>query len=141
MFKLDPQLVADTITIGDLPLCRLLLINDSQYPWCILVPRRNDIQEMYQLDETDQKQLMIESNTLGTLLMSHFEGDKLNVAALGNMVPQLHIHHIVRYKTDPAWPKPVWGALPNLSYEQQKLDDLVSDMTKLVASKISLQAC
>ncbi|MBX2848278.1 MAG: HIT domain-containing protein, partial [Acidiferrobacterales bacterium] len=81
MFELHPQLIADTVVIGDLPLCRLLLVNDAQYPWLILVPRRADIKESYQLNNDDQQQLLLESNTLGTLLMNHFNGDKLNVAA------------------------------------------------------------
>ncbi len=141
MFELHPQLSADTIVIGDLPLCRLLLVNDSQYPWLILVPRRVDIQENYQLDEPDRQQLLIESNTLSLLLMNHFDGDKLNVAALGNMVPQLHIHHIVRFKTDPAWPQPVWGVSPNLPYEEVILGTLVSKLAELVAGRLDLQAC
>ena len=141
MFELHPQLSADTIVIGDLPLCRLLLVNDSQYPWLILVPRRADIKESYQLDEPDRQQLMIESNTLSKLLMDHFNGDKLNVAALGNLVPQLHIHHIVRFVNDPAWPKPIWGVLPSQAYEEGIQSALVSELTELVSSKLDLLAC
>ena len=141
MFELHPQLSADTFVIGDLPLCRLLLVNDSQYPWLILVPRRAGIKESYQLNESDRQQLMIESNTLGRLLMNHFNGDKLNVAALGNMVPQLHIHHIVRFRTDPTWPQPVWGVLPSLAYKVNALNTLIFELTELVTSKLDLQAC
>jgi len=141
MFELHPQLAADSIAIGDLPLCRLLLINDAQYPWLVLVPRRTNIQESYQLNEADQQQLLFESNTLSKLLMSHFDGDKLNVAALGNMVPQLHIHHIVRFKIDPAWPNPVWGAIPNSPYLEDKLEQIISELKKLVASKLDLKVC
>ena len=107
MFELHPQLAQDTITISDFPLCRLLLINDSNYPWFILVPRRSQIREIYELQESDQRQLLKESSQLSRVLVKIFQADKLNVAALGNMVPQLHIHHIVRYQDDQAWPKPV----------------------------------
>lgn len=141
MFELHPQLTADTRVIGDFPLCRLLVVNDSQYPWLILVPRRAGIRESYQLIYNDQQQLLLESNTLSRLLMSHFEGDKLNIAALGNMVPQLHIHHIVRFKTDLAWPKPIWGVAPNLPYEEEKLEAIISDLSKLIASELELTIC
>ncbi len=108
-FKLHPRLAADCQVVGDFPLCRLLLMNDAQYPWFILVPRRESVREIYELDETDQQQLLRESSRLSRALMRAFKGDKLNVAALGNVVPQLHVHHIVRCRNDPAWPAPVWG--------------------------------
>lgn len=95
--------------IGGLPLSRLLLLNDVRYPWFILVPRREGITEIYQLDEADQQQLLHESSHLGRFLMESFNGDKLNIGALGNLVPQLHLHHIVRFTGDEAWPGPVWG--------------------------------
>ncbi|MDB4511982.1 HIT domain-containing protein [Arenicella sp.] len=141
MFELHPQLAADTITLGDLPLCRLVLVNDAQYPWLILVPRRADIQESYQLSELDQQQLLFESNTLGLLLMGHFKGDKLNIANLGNIVPQLHVHHVVRFRTDPAWPRPVWGVLPSIAYEEVTLKKLVAELTQLVASELDIIIC
>lgn len=115
-FELHPQLAADTTLIGDLPLCRLLLMNDRQYPWTILVPRQEGLREIHQLSETDLQQFWRESVQLSRALMTLFEGDKLNVAALGNMVPQLHVHHIVRFASDPAWPAPVWGRLPTQPY-------------------------
>jgi diadenosine tetraphosphate (Ap4A) HIT family hydrolase len=116
-FELHPKLAADTFVIGDLDLCRLLLMNDAQYPWCILVPRRAGIREIYELEEADQALLWKESANLGRALMKAFAGTKLNVAALGNVVPQLHLHHIVRFDNDPAWPGPVWGKLPAKPYE------------------------
>lgn len=115
-FKLHPRLAADTATVGDLPLCRLLLMNDAQYPWFILVPRRENAREIYLLEEPDQQQLLRESSLLSRALMDAFSGEKLNVAALGNMVPQLHLHYIVRYAGDPAWPGPVWGRHPPRPY-------------------------
>lgn len=120
MFSLHPQLEKDCIVIGDFPLSRLLLLNDARFPWCILVPRRESVSEIYQLSDEDQQQLLKESSQLGRFLMESFNGDKLNIGALGNMVPQLHVHHIVRYKGDEAWPGPVWGvgqAVPFLGEE------------------------
>lgn len=122
-FALHPQLAADCFVLGDTPLSRLLLMNDAQYPWCILVPRRTDIREIYQLDAADQRQLLDESTRLGEALMRTFSGDKLNVAALGNRVPQLHLHHVVRRHNDAAWPAPVWGHHPARRYTaQERLD-------------------
>jgi len=115
-FALHPRLAADTFVLGDFPLCRLLLMNDAQYPWCILVPRREGAREIYLLDERDQQQLLRESAQLSRAMMDAFSGHKLNVAALGNVVPQLHVHHIVRFPGDPAWPGPVWGRHPPRPY-------------------------
>lgn len=115
-FALHPRLAADTFPVGDLPLCRVLLMNDAQYPWCVLVPRRENAREIYLLEEADQLQLWRESARLSRALMQAFSGHKLNVAALGNVVPQLHLHHIVRYPGDPAWPGPVWGRHPPKPY-------------------------
>jgi diadenosine tetraphosphate (Ap4A) HIT family hydrolase len=108
-FVLAPRLQADCLLVGDAPLSRVLLFNDSRYPWVILVPRRAGITEIHQLAAADQHQLLSESSELGAWLMSRFCGDKLNVAAIGNLVPQLHLHHVVRFLGDPAWPGPVWG--------------------------------
>lgn len=116
MFSLHPQLARDCHVIGEFPLCHLLLMNDCQYPWFILVPAREDISEIYQLSDEDQAQLWRESVQLSRVLASHFSPDKLNIASLGNVVPQLHLHHIVRYRHDPAWPAPVWGRFPAQPY-------------------------
>ena len=132
MFELHPQLALDTITIGDFPLCRLLLINDSNYPWFILVPRRSQIREIYELQESDQRQLLKESSQLSRVLVKIFQADKLNVAALGNMVPQLHIHHIVRYQNDQAWPKPVWGLFPAQTYTERELQEVCGNVAALL---------
>ncbi len=115
-FELDPRLAADCHRLGSLPLCELLLMDDAQYPWCILVPRRAGVREIYELSAADQAQLLAESVALGRALRAAFGGDKLNVAALGNVVPQLHLHHIVRHVGDPAWPAPVWGRVPPRPY-------------------------
>ena len=117
-FELHPRLAADTIVLGDFPLCRLLLMNDAQYPWFILVPRREGAREIYLLEERDQQQLLRESTHLSRAIMEAFRGDKLNVAALGNVVPQLHVHHIVRYQGDRAWPAPAFGGDPPPQYTE-----------------------
>lgn len=128
MFELHSQLAQDTFTIGDFPLCRLLLCNDSNYPWFILVPRRAQIREIFELDESDQRQLLKESSQLSLVLVKIFQADKLNVAALGNMVPQLHVHHIVRYQDDLAWPKPVWGLFPAQAYTERALQEICGNV-------------
>jgi len=125
MAALHPQLAKDCLVLGQFSLCRLLLMNDANYPWFILVPDREGVKEIYQLREDDQQQLLRESSILSRVLMEVFAGEKLNVAALGNVVPQLHIHHIVRYRHDPAWPAPVWGKLPVKSYSDAELSSTV----------------
>jgi diadenosine tetraphosphate (Ap4A) HIT family hydrolase len=124
MAVLHPQLAADCIVLGRFPLCHLLLMNDRNYPWFILVPDRADIREIYQLEATDRNQLLNESCLLSEFLMNEFNGDKLNVAALGNLVPQLHLHHVVRYESDPAWPTPVWGKHAALPYSETALEEV-----------------
>lgn len=131
-FELHPRLAADTVTVGDLPLCRLLLMHDARYPWTILVPRRTGLREIYELNDADQKLFWQESAQLSKALMTAFKGDKLNVAALGNMVPQLHIHHIVRYAGDAAWPAPVWGKHPPQPYAMSDLTERVNTLQSLL---------
>ncbi|WLG94779.1 HIT domain-containing protein [Pseudomonas sp. FP198] len=121
MFALDPRLQQDTLPIGDFPLCRLLLSNDSNYPWFILVPRRENISELFQLDDADQQQLWKETTALAETLKDSFDADKLNVATLGNVVSQLHMHVIVRKREDAAWPAPVWGKLPAQPYAAEQV--------------------
>lgn len=108
-FQLHERLRADTIGLGFSGLCEIRLMNDSTWPWVLLVPAVPGIREIYQLTVEQQHQLMAESSALSEAMMDAFGGDKMNVAALGNMVPQLHLHHIVRFEGDPAWPGPVWG--------------------------------
>ncbi|GAW86348.1 conserved hypothetical protein [Bathymodiolus platifrons methanotrophic gill symbiont] len=97
-------------------------MNDSQFPWLILVPERDNITEIHQLPPKDQQQLIYESSYIAEQLANLFHADKMNIAALGNMVPQLHIHHVVRYKTDKVWPAPIWGKLEAIAYTDQELD-------------------
>lgn len=128
MFNLHAQLAKDCVFVCDLPLCQVLMLNDSQYPWLILVPRVADIKEIIDLSPTQQQVLWQESAQVSGVLQSLFKGDKLNVAALGNMVPQLHIHHIVRYTSDAAWPKPVWGQVPAIPYEADALAERLAEI-------------
>ena len=116
MWQLDQQLRDDTVTIGDLPLCRVLLNNDGNYPWLILVPRREDLVELTDLNESGRATLMREIAQVSAALKAHTHCHKLNVAALGNVVAQLHVHVIARFRTDPAWPDPVWGRGPAVPY-------------------------
>lgn len=121
MFALDPRLQEDTFVIGEFPLCQLLLSKDANYPWFILVPRRADISELFQLDDKDQAQLWKETTFLAETLKDSFAADKMNVATLGNVVSQLHMHVIVRRRTDPAWPAPVWGNKPAIAYTAEQV--------------------
>ena len=124
MFSLHPQLAADTLRLGDFPLSHCLLMNDMHYPWLILVPRVENIREIFELSEKNQQQLLWESSWLSERLSKHFNADKINIGALGNMVPQLHLHHIARYQNDAAWPSPVWGKHPAQAYTADKLHAL-----------------
>jgi len=124
-WTLHPQLAADTIAVGDLALARLLLANDANYPWLILVPRMAGISELTDLDPNEQVQLLGEIDAAAKALKSVTEYDKLNVAALGNMVAQLHVHVIGRRHSDAAWPKPVWGAAPPAPYNTAVRDGLI----------------
>jgi len=128
MAGIHDQLLADCLLIGRFPLCHLLLSRDANYPWCILVPDREDVTEIHQLSDTDQQQLIQESSQLARALVKVFSPDKLNIAALGNIVPQLHLHHIVRYRNDPAWPAPVWGRIAARPYDEQQLAALLEHL-------------
>lgn len=124
MFVLDPRLEQDTYVLGDFPLCRLLLSKDANYPWFILVPRRADVSELFQLDGGDQQQLWKETTELAETLKDSFAADKMNVATLGNVVSQLHMHVIVRRRSDLAWPSPVWGHSPASQYAAEQLAEI-----------------
>lgn len=126
MFNLDSRLQQDCRVIGEYPLSRLLLMNDSQYPWFILVPRREEVSELFQLDAADQQQLWKEAVSLAEVLKDSFGADKMNVATLGNVVSQLHVHVIARRKSDAAWPAPVWGRAPAVPYTEGQIADLLA---------------
>lgn len=117
-FVLHERLAADTFRVTDWPLCRVLLLNDARFPWCVLVPRRFGVRELHELDDADQCALVRESSRLSRAMLALFQGEKMNVAALGNIVSQLHVHHIVRLQKDCAWPKAVWGSGDAVAYAE-----------------------
>jgi diadenosine tetraphosphate (Ap4A) HIT family hydrolase len=123
-WSLHPQLAADTMPVCDLALSRLLVMNDANFPWLILVPRRAGAGEMIDLG-AEQALLMDEIAQVSRALKDETHCDKLNVAAIGNVVPQLHIHVVARRKDDAAWPKPVWGAVPRREYEADVMERFV----------------
>ncbi len=127
-FKLHPQLQQDCLIVGNFALSQILMMNDSQYPWLILVPRRAEIREIYQLAEADREQLLRESCWLAQALADLFQPDKLNIAAIGNLVPQLHLHHVARYRTDIAWPAPIWGKFAAVPYCDQEAEQRIVDL-------------
>lgn len=131
-WTLHPQLDKDTAPVGDLPLCRVLLIKDAHYPWLVLVPRRPETVEIIDLDEVAQAQLMTEISRVSRALREVTGCDKLNVAALGNAVPQLHVHIIARRRTDAAWPRPVWGVMPPKHYDPRDMQNLIEALRRKV---------
>ena len=131
-WTLHPQLASDTVNLGDLPLCQVLVVQDANYPWLLLVPRRPDIVEVLDLDEVEQAQLMTETTRVARALREITKCDKLNIAALGNVVPQLHVHVIARRKTDAAWPRPVWGVVPPVDHDPEELKQFISAIRKKI---------
>jgi diadenosine tetraphosphate (Ap4A) HIT family hydrolase len=131
-WSLHERLKEDTIDIGDLPLCRVLVIKDAHYPWLLLVPRRAGIVEIIDLDEVEQAQLMTEISRVARALKEITICDKLNIAALGNVVPQLHVHIIARRLTDAAWPRPVWGVAPPLAHDAEEVQTFISTLRRKI---------
>ena len=129
-WSLHPQLAADTVPVGDLALARVLLANDANYPWLILVPRRPGLVELIDLAPNEQVQLMGEIDAAARVLKAVTECEKLNIAALGNVVAQLHIHVVARRHSDAAWPKPVWDAAPPLAYNPTVRDGLIGALRR-----------
>ena len=129
-WSLHPQLAQDTVPVGDLALSRVLLANDANFPWAILVPRRPGLVELIDLEENAQIQLLGEIAAAARTLKSITECEKLNIAALGNQVPQLHVHVIARRHSDAAWPKPVWGAAAPAAYIPAVRDGLVGALRR-----------
>lgn len=130
LFTLDERLQRDTIAVGSLALCDVLLMNDATYPWCILVPRRANISEIFQLQDSEQQQLWKETSFMAAQMKCMFHADKMNVAALGNVVAQLHMHVVARRQQDIAWPAPVWGRQPAVSYAAQPAQDMQQKIRK-----------
>ena len=129
-FALDPRLAADTHRVGDLALSRVLIINDANYPWLLLVPRHLGANEIVDLEEVEQAQLMTEITRVSRALKEITKCDKLNVAALGNVVPQLHVHIIARRTSDAAWPRPVWGVMPPLAHDAEEVQNFINALRR-----------
>jgi diadenosine tetraphosphate (Ap4A) HIT family hydrolase len=127
-FSLHPTLARDTVEVARLPLCRVLLMNDRRFPWLILVPEREDAREIVDLAPADRAVLIEEIAQSSAVLQSLFQPDKLNVGALGNVVPQLHVHVIARFATDPAWPGPVWGSGAPQPYQKDEIEEIKGRM-------------
>lgn len=132
-FRLHNRLETDSLFIADLKLCQLRLINDARFVWVLLIPKRENIKEIYDLSDVDYTRLMEETRSVGKALMDTFQGDKLNIGALGNMVPQLHMHVIVRRKGDAAWPGAVWGNGTAEPYSEDALQEIRRMLTKSLA--------
>jgi diadenosine tetraphosphate (Ap4A) HIT family hydrolase len=131
-WTLHPQLARDTAALGDLSLSRVLVMNDTNYPWLILVPRKPGVTEVIDLEDGEQSELMREITQAARALREVTACHKLNIAALGNAVPQLHIHVIARFRHDAAWPKPVWGVAPARAYEGAALAALTGPLRKRI---------
>ncbi len=132
-FELHPQLAFDTSVIGHFPLCIALLHKDNSVPWVILVPKKADLKELHHLPMQEQQQFLLESQAVSQALEATFAPDKLNLGALGNMVPQLHIHHIARFKNDIAWPGPLWGNTAGSFREPSVQQALVEQIQQAIA--------
>jgi diadenosine tetraphosphate (Ap4A) HIT family hydrolase len=133
MFELHPRLTADTATVADWPLCRVLLMNDAAYPWLILVPRRPDVAEITDLEVSDRHVLMEEISRASLALRRAVSPHRINVGALGNVVAQLHVHIIGRFTDDAAWPRPVWGAAPPVPYAPEALERRLAELRAVLA--------
>ena len=135
MFALHSQLKSDTHFICDLPLSSALLMNDANYLWLILVPRKPDLVELTDLSFAEQTQVLQEINSVAKILKKEFDAEKLNIAALGNVVSQLHIHVIGRKKNDATFPKPVWGNAPAKPYAKKEAEALIQKLKSLLPNE------
>ena len=133
--KLDERLAQDSQFVAELPLCQLRLMNDARFPWLLLIPRRAEASEIFDLNKADQQQLWHEASVLGQMLKTLTQADKINVASLGNVVGQLHVHVVARQRDDAAWPGPIWGHGECQLYAPDRLDDmrhsLLAELEKL----------
>ncbi len=134
IFALDPRLAADTLFVSDLALSRLLLMNDARYPWLILVPRRENLREIVDLDAADRATLIEEIALVSRFVQSLPDVDKINVGALGNIVGQLHVHVVGRAVGDPAWPGPVWGVGRAQRYAPERAAALIAEARAALAA-------
>ncbi|CED71986.1 putative uncharacterized protein, HIT family [Aliivibrio wodanis] len=138
-FQLHPRLQQDCIVLGNLPLCQVLMIKEDIGPWLILVPRIADLKEIHHMTDEQQVQFIKESSAVAQLLEDNFTPDKINIGALGNLVPQLHIHHIARFTTDCAWPGPVWGNTNGVIREQSDLLYLIEKLREKLSTLLGFK--
>ena len=129
-FDLNERLAADTWTVKDLALCRVLLMNDKRYPWLILVPRREGLRDFHDVPAADKATFLAEIDRVSEVLKVQTQAQKMNVAALGNIVPQLHVHVIARFENDEAWPNPVWGRGEAVPYPPSEIGGLIERLKK-----------
>ncbi|MZR32030.1 HIT domain-containing protein [Sneathiella litorea] len=134
MFQLHSQLAKDTFPVLTLPLSRVLLMNDARFPWIILVPEKPGLVDLHDLKHAEYNTLTREIRAASKAMAQLFSADKMNVATLGNMVPQLHIHVIARYRSDAAWPAPVWGKGEAVPYEKGVAEARITDIRKMLES-------
>ncbi|MGY3570333.1 HIT family protein [Vibrio paucivorans] len=132
-FELHPQLAKDTSVIGEFPLSLALLHKDNAVPWVILVPKRTNLKELHHLPMKEQQQFLVESQAVSQALEATFRPDKLNLGALGNMVPQLHIHHIARFTDDVAWPGPVWGNTNGIFRSEEEQHEVLTRIQNVLS--------
>ena len=127
-FDLDANIARDSVRLGRLPLSDVRLLRDARYPWVLLVPERASVREIHELSPEDRAQLIEESSAIARAMQEALSADKMNVAALGNMVPQLHLHHVARFEGDDAWPGAIWGAHPALAYSAEALAARITEL-------------
>ncbi len=132
MFELHVQLAKDCVVVGDLALCRVLMMNDRRFPWLILVPRREEAVEVFQLTALDQRLLWEEVGAVAAALAGDTRADKINIGALGNVVPQLHVHVLARFQGDAAWPGPVWGNGSAERFDDEVLEQRLRQFSELL---------
>lgn len=136
MFSIDERIQSTCFTLDDWPLSRVLLKNEQHYPWLILVPRKNNVHELYQLEKEARQILMEEITQLSLLVNEYFKPEKLNIGALGNVVPQLHIHIVARSQSDDLWPQGIWqSAMHATPYEEKRLNTLLPDLKRVVIAR------
>jgi diadenosine tetraphosphate (Ap4A) HIT family hydrolase len=137
-YVLSPQLAADTVRVTTLPLCDVRLMKDRSWPWLVLVPERDALVELLDLDVEDRRALIEEIALASSVLRDLFQPDKLNVAALGNQVSQLHVHVIARSHHDPAWPRPIWGTVVPVEYRPHELETTIGALQDAFARNRTL---
>lgn len=135
-FQLHPLLQQNTLWVTDLALSRLVLMNDNRFPWLILVPRKMALKELFELSTPDQNKMLAEITQLSQYLKMEYKADKINVAAIGNIVPQLHIHLVARKESDAAWPAPVWGFEKSIPYSAEKANTIITHLKRFITDSL-----